>query len=171
MGRKSKHAPNWVSVKALYLAGATTKELSKQFNIPETTIKSRATRHSWVPRELPPRILERAQDQITKSGEADVDAAWLNRAALIREKEFQASRRVLEFTEKLDEPDLLKNMDRIKTAADMGRRAVGLDEKQTSGNAINIAVLGDIGIFDEEAKLFSKSKEKIINLPAESGNP
>ena len=169
MGRKSKHAPNWVSVKALYLAGATSKELSKQFNIPESTIKSRAIRHSWVPRTLPARLMEKAQDQITSSGEKDVEAAWNVRASLLREKEFQASRRILEYAEKLDEPDLLKNIDRVKTATDMGRRAVGMDEKMASANAINIAVLGDIGVFDEEAKLFSRTKQKIIEI--ESGKP
>lgn len=164
MGRRTKAAANWVSIKALYLAGATTKELAAQFGLPETTIKSRAKRNRWVPKELPRRLMERAQEQIEREGEKDVAAAWSVRASLVREKEFQASRRILEYAETLEEQELLKNMDRIKTAADMGRRAVGLEDKQTSINAINIAVLSDIGMFDDEAKLFSKSKDKIIVL-------
>lgn len=41
---------------------------------------------------------------------------------------------------------------------DMGRRSTGLDKVESNPNAVNIAVLGDIGMFENEANAFKKVK-------------
>jgi len=42
----------------------------------------------------------------------------------------------------------------VKIAVDMGRRSTGLDKAEANPNAVNIAVLGDIGMFENEAAVF-----------------
>ena len=40
----------------------------------------------------------------------------------------------------------------------MGRRSTGLDKIESNPNSVNIAVLGDIGMFENEANAFKKAK-------------
>jgi hypothetical protein len=68
----------------------------------------------------------------------------------------------------------LLKVEKIKTAADMGRRATGLEEKQASTNAINIAVLSDVDFLSAESKLFRRNQTTEIDAEfsvEKSGNP
>jgi hypothetical protein len=76
----------------------------------------------------------------------------------------------------MEDRELLAKVEKIKTAADMGRRSTGLEEKQTASNAINIAVLSDIDFLGAEAKIFRRAapdaiEVKTIPLPSHQTPP
>jgi hypothetical protein len=58
----------------------------------------------------------------------------------------------------MDDTTLLNKIDKVKVAIDMDRRSTGLDKVESNPNAVNIAVLGDIGMFENEANVFKKVK-------------
>jgi hypothetical protein len=83
---------------------------------------------------------------------------WAERGKLIREKEFRIAEKAASHAEMMDDTTLLNKIDKVKVAIDMGRRSTGLDKVESNPNAVNIAVLGDIGMFENEANAFKKVK-------------
>ena len=77
---------------------------------------------------------------------------------MIREKEFVVAEKIARHAEVMDEDALINKIDKVKTAFDMGRRASGLDKIESNPNAVNIAVLGEIGVFEGEAEIY-RSKQ------------
>jgi len=151
-----KDAIDWKTIKGMYIAGTTFKELSKKFKVPQGTIKTRAYRQNWLGKELSPRVIKKVEKQLKQSAAEASESLWRERAEQLREKEYSTANRILEFTELMTEEDLLLKIEKVKTAADMGRRATGLDEKQTNANAVNIAVLSDIDFLGAEARIYKR---------------
>jgi hypothetical protein len=169
-----KPRPDWIAIKAMYLAGAKFRDLAKQFKVPEGTVKSRAYRFNWLGGELSPRVIKKVQTQLENKATENIEQLWRDRSLQVREAEYQAAQRILDFTTQMEDQELLLKVEKIKTAADMGRRATGLEEKQTSSNAINIAVLSDIDFLSAESKLFLRNRTTEIDAEfsvEKSGNP
>ena len=53
-----KPRPDWIAIKAMYLAGTKFCDLAKEFKVPEGTIKSRAYRFKWLGGEMSPRVIK-----------------------------------------------------------------------------------------------------------------
>jgi hypothetical protein len=166
-----KPAIDWKAIKGMFIAGTTFKELSKKFKVPQGTIKTRAYRQNWLGKELSPRVIKKVEKQLKQNAiEAD-EKVWRDRAEQIREREYTAASRILEFTELMTEEDLLLKVEKVKTAADMGRRATGIDDKKTDANAINIAVLSDIDFLNSEARLYKRRTLSDIDAVFEEDKP
>ena len=153
-----KPRPDWIAIKAMYLAGTKFCDLAKEFKVPEGTIKSRAYRFKWLGGEMSPRVIKKVQIQLEKNATENIEQLWRDRSLQVREAEYKAALRILDYTSEMEDRELLAKVEKIKTAADMGRRSTGLEEKQASSNAINIAVLSDVGMFENEANIFRKAK-------------
>lgn len=147
-------ATDWGAIKALFLSGITLKELSERFGVKEGTLKSRSSREGWaVPSE---RVMATIATPTEKSTQILHDI-WAERGALIREKEFRISEKVLTHAEQMPEDELLKKADGLDKLAKMGRRATGLDTEDKEKTSVNIAVLGDIATMPSESELYMKS--------------
>ena len=59
-----KPRPDWIAIKAMYLAGTKFCDLAKEFKVPEGTIKSRAYRFKWLGGEMSPRVIKKVQTQL-----------------------------------------------------------------------------------------------------------
>ena len=62
-----KPRPDWIAIKAMYLAGTKFCDLAKEFKVPEGTIKSRAYRFKWLGGEMSPRVIKKVQTQLEKT--------------------------------------------------------------------------------------------------------
>jgi uncharacterized protein YjcR len=157
---KSKTA-DWVAIRALYLAGMPSQDLEKKFGVSSSYIRSKASTERWleVAVEKTPQLVV---DQITKRGGEKtaklISECWAERGEMIREKEFVVAEKIARHAEEMDEDSLINKIDKVKTAFDMGRRASGLDKVESNPNAVNIAVLGEIGLFDREAQIYSSKQ-------------
>ena len=56
----------------------------------------------------------------------------------------------------MEENQLLSKIDKVEVAIDMGRRCMVLHQVESNPNAVSIAVLGDIGMFESEAAVYRK---------------
>ena len=171
-----KPRPDWIAIKAMYLAGTKFCDLAKEFKVPEGTIKSRAYRFKWLGGEMSPRVIKKVQTQLEKTATENIEQLWRDRSLQVREAEYKAAQRILDYTSEMEDRELLAKVEKIKTAADMGRRSTGLEEKQTASNAINIAVLSDIDFLGAEAKIFRRAdpdaiEVKTIPLPSHQTPP
>jgi hypothetical protein len=75
---------------------------------------------------------------------------------LIREKEFCIAQKAVRHAETVEENQPLSKIEKVKVAIDMGRRCMGLHKVEANPNAVNIAVLGDIRMFESEAAVYRK---------------
>lgn len=162
----TRKKPDWATVKAMFLEGESAVSLAKKFRIPASTIRNKAARHKWIPDELPARIEKKFTPVIEEKLLENMEKTWKDRAHRIREKEYQIAQRVLDFTDQLEDLDLVQRIEKIKVAAEIGRRATGLDEKQNTTNAINIAVLSDIGFLGAEVNALKGNARAIEIEPS-----
>jgi uncharacterized protein YjcR len=155
-------ATDWGAIKTLFLSGITLKELSERFGVKLGTLQSRSSREKWaVPSE---RVMASMAIPTEKSTPILHDL-WQERALSIREKEFKIAEKALTHAEQMTEDQLLAKSQAVDTLAKMGRRATGLDREESNKNAINIALLGDIGISDSESAFYRVAKDnpRVVN--------
>jgi uncharacterized protein YjcR len=151
-------ATDWSAIKTLFLSGVTLKELSERFGVKEGTLKSRSSREGWaVPSERFMATIATPTEKTTPI----LHDLWRDRASFIREKEFRISERVLKHAEQMPEDQLLRQADGLDKLAKMGRRSTGLDKEEGNQNAINIAVLGEIGISDSESSFYKVASKQL----------
>jgi hypothetical protein len=167
--RKKRKAPriaDWVAIRALYLGGMKSTEIGEKFGINANLIRARAHDEQWfeVALESTPRmVIDKIMKQEAEATGAMLTEIWAERGKLIREKEFRIAEKAASRAEAMDDMTLLNKIDKVKVAIDMGRRSTGLDKVEANPNAVNIAVLGDIGMFESEAAVYRK-QPKPVNL-------
>lgn len=163
--RECVEAADWVAIRAMWLAGMKSDVLEEKFNVPANYIRAIASKEKWLEGAITstPKLVA---DHIAKERGAQtaklISELWAERGDLIREKEFVVAEKVARHAEHMDEDSLINKMDKVKIAFDMGRRASGLDKMDSNPNAVNIAVLGEIGVFDGESEIY---RSKPIDKP------
>lgn len=163
--RESVESADWVAIRAMWLAGMKSDVLEEKFNVPANYIRAIASKEKWLEGAISstPKLVA---DHIAKERGAQtaqlISELWADRGELIREKEFVVAEKVARHAEKMDEDALINKMDKVKIAFDMGRRASGLDKTEANPNAVNIAVLGEIGVYDGESEIY---RSKPIDKP------
>lgn len=163
--RECVEAADWVAIRAMWLAGMKSDVLEEKFNVPANYIRAIASKEKWLEGAITatPKLVA---DHIAKERGAQtaklISELWAERGELIREKEFVVAEKVARHAEHMDEDALINKMDKVKVAFDMGRRASGLDKLESNPNAVNIAVLGEIGVFDGESEIY---RSKPIDKP------
>lgn len=156
---------DWVAIRAMFLAGMKSDVLEEKFNVPANYIRAVASNEKWLEAAITstPKLVA---DHIAKERGAQtarlISELWADRGELIREKEFVVAEKVARHAEHMDEDALINKMDKVKIAFDMGRRASGLDKTEANPNAVNIAVLGEIGVFEGESEIY---RSKTIDKP------
>lgn len=154
---------DWVAIRALWLGGMQSQELAAKFGVDANYIRAKASNERWLKRavEQTPALVA---DQIAKQRGAQtanlISELWAERGEMIREKEFVVAEKVARHAELMDEEVLINKIDKVKTAFDMGRRASGIDRMETSPNAVNIAVLGDISGLQGEMEIYRRKQIK-----------
>jgi uncharacterized protein YjcR len=159
--RKAPRVADWVAIRALYLGGMKSKDIGEKFGINANLIRARAQDEQWFETALestPRLVVDKIMKQEAEATGAMLSEIWAERGRLIREKEFRIAEKAASHAETMEENQLLSKIDRVKVAIDMGRRSTGLDTVEANLNAVNIAVLGDIGMFENEANAFKKVK-------------
>jgi hypothetical protein len=162
--RKKRKAPriaDWLAIRALYLGGMKSEELGQKFGVTGNLIRARAHDERWFETALeqtPRMVVDKIMKQEAEATGAMLTEIWAERGRLIREKEFRIAEKAASHAEMMDDTTLLNKIDKVKVAIDMGRRSTGLDKVESNPNAVNIAVLGDIGMFENEANAFKKAK-------------
>ena len=159
--RKAPRVADWVAIRALYLGGMKSDEIGQKFGVTGNLIRARAHDEQWfeVALEQTPRmVVDKIMKQEAEATGAMLTEIWAERGRLIREKEFRIAEKAATHAEMMDDTTLLNKIDKVKVAIDMGRRSTGLDKVESNPNAVNIAVLGDIGMFENEANAFKKVK-------------
>jgi hypothetical protein len=157
--KKGVENADWVAIRALYLGGMKSDALAEKFGVPANYIRARASQEKWLESALAatPKLV--AKNILKNGAEATgklISEIWAERGEAIREKEFKVAEKIANYAEHLEEPVLLNKIDKVKIALDMGRRSTGLDKVESNPNAVNIAVLGEVGVFDGEAEIFKK---------------
>ena len=140
-------------MRALYLGGMKSEELGKKFGVTGNLIRARAHDERWFETALeqtPRMVVDKIMKQEAEATGAMLTEIWAERGKLIREKEFRIAEKAATHAEMMDDTTLLNKIDKVKIAIDMGRRSTGLDKVESNPNAVNIAVLGDIGMFENE---------------------
>jgi transposase len=164
--RKRRMAPrlaDWVAIRALYLGGMKSPEIAEKFGISANHIRARAHDEKWFENALdqtPRLVIDKIMRQEAEATGAMLTEIWSERGKLIREKEFRIAEKVSSHAETMDDAALLNKIEKVKVAIDMGRRSTGLDKAEANANAVNIAVLGDIGMFDNEAAVFKRAPKE-----------
>ena len=159
--RMAPRVADWVAIRALYLGGMKSEEIGEKFGIGGNTIRARAHDERWFESALeqtPRLVIDKIMKQEAEATGAMLTEIWAERGRLIREKEFRIAEKAASHAETMEENQLLNKIDKVKVAIDMGRRSTGLDKVEANPNAVNIAVLGDIGMFENEANAFKKVK-------------
>ena len=101
-----KPRPDWIAIKAMYLAGTKFCDLAKEFKVPEGTIKSRAYRFKWLGGEMSPRVIKKVQTQIEKTATENIEQLRRDRSLQVREAEYKAAQRILDFAEEMEYAEL-----------------------------------------------------------------
>jgi uncharacterized protein YjcR len=146
---------DWGAIKTAYLSGITLKELAERFSVNHNTLLSRSAREKW---SIPPARFNAINEIPTEKTTPILHDLWQERALSIREKEFKIAEKALNHAEQMTEDQLLAKSQAVDTLAKMGRRATGLDKEESNRNAVNIALLGDIGISDSESAFYRVAK-------------
>jgi len=154
MAQKPLHLP-WGEIKALYLSGITLAELSERFSVSHNTLRSRSAREKW---SVPPERFKATMATPTEKSTPILHDIWADRAGRFREKEFKIAEKIVDYAEQMSEDQLLAKSQAVEVFAKMGRRASGLDKEESNKNAINIALLGDIGVTDSESAFYNATK-------------
>ena len=157
--RRRRRLADWGSIKALYLSGLKINEIADQFQIPSNLIRARASKEKWFTGALastPKRVVEKIMRQGSEVTGKLLAEVWAERGESIREREFRIAEKAAAHAEAMEEGQLLNKIDKVKLAIDMGRRSTGLDKVESNPNAVNIAVLGEVGLFDGEAEIYKK---------------
>ena len=161
--KKKLATADWLAIRALYLGGMKGRELSLKFGIKENIIRARASSEKWfeIAVDNTPRIvIDKILKQEAKATGAMLTEIWAERGKLMREKEFRIAEKAATYAESMEDSQLLSKIDKVKIAVEMGRRSTGLDKTEANPNAVNIAVLGDIGMFENEAAIFKRKREE-----------
>ena len=122
-------AVDWKTIKALYIAGETYSQLADAYGVAESSIRVRSSRERW------------GDHKKIETPVATLEKIWANRRERIREGEYKIADKMISYAEQMPEDQLLNKADKVKVGLDIGRRSVGLDEKEDK-NIVNIALLG-----------------------------
>lgn len=126
---------DWQAIRGLYLQGIPAKEIADQFEINVKTLRARACREGWNV------ILNRSKMTPTEKSTAIAEDIWSRRREAIRESIHSIGSKMTRYAEQLPEDQMLAKADKIKIAAEIASKIVGLD-KQEDKNVVNIALLG-----------------------------
>jgi len=132
---------DWDVVKGLYLQGVPVSTLSERFGINANTLRAKASKKGW--NAIVGTEKER-KDQITEKSTAIARDIWAERRETIRERIHLIGDRMTKVASELPDDQILNKADKIKIAAEIAGKSVGLDREEDR-NQVNIAILGAIG--------------------------
>ena len=132
----------WDAVKVSYLAGLGTKEIARQYGIPENTVATKVCKAGWN------KIIKEAVKTVVPENEilektADLlEMEWKNKGAGHRAHVFKIAHEALKRAQ-LPAPRSWKD---AQIADNMARKAVGLDEEKGATAIVNLGWMhGTIG--------------------------
>jgi uncharacterized protein YjcR len=161
--RRRHRNADWGAIRALYLSGMKATVIADRFGIPAPIIRDRASKEKWFSGALastPKLVVDKIMRQGSEATGKLLSEIWAERGEAIREKEFRIAEKAATHAETMEEGQLLNKIDKVKIAIDMGRRSTGLDKVESNPNAVNIAVLGEVGVFDGEAEIYKRKKPR-----------
>ena len=132
---------DWDVVKSLYLQGVPVPTLSERFGINPSTLRARACKKGW---NAALGTEKERKKQITEKSTAIARDIWSERREVIRERIHLIGDRMTKVASELSDDQILNKADKIKIAAEIAGKSVGLD-RQEDRNQVNIAILGAIG--------------------------
>lgn len=132
---------DWDIVKSLYLQGVTVPTLSERFGINANTLRARACKKGW---NAAIGTEKQRKEQITEKSAAIARDIWAERRETIRENIHTIGHKMTAYAAQMPEDQLLAKADKVKIAADIASKIVGLDREEDR-NQVNIAILGAIG--------------------------
>jgi hypothetical protein len=146
--------PHAVAAAKLAVAGGSTiKSAADRFGLSFEALRKRAQREKWPSAA---RVNREAERIITTRATEALAEPIAENASRYTENLSRAGVRFSETVAGLDGQELLKRSRDIAALDGVARKALGLDQEKPNANAINIAVLGDLGISDSEAAFYKK---------------
>jgi hypothetical protein len=144
---------DWLSIRDLFVSGATPAELSERFGIKAATIAKRASRQKWLsPGKIQARQLEMRKEILStaKKGETsnivpdsvlDIAAlSWEEKALKHRQVAFQVAHKAILSASDVEMP--ARDWTDLEKADKMARRAAGLDmESDKTVLNVNLALV------------------------------
>ena len=132
---------DWDAIRSLYLQGVEPIEIANRFCIHLSTLQSKIYRKKWN------LIKANGKQTIAKVQERGAEIArdiWSDRRETIRENIHTIGHKMTAYAAQMPEDQLLAKADKVKIAADIASKIVGLDREEDR-NQVNIAILGAIG--------------------------
>ena len=130
-----------MAIRGLYLKGIPAATIATKFEVNVNTVRSRACREGW--NELLG-ISKKSPAIDTERSAAIGRDIWSERREVIRERIHLIGDRMTKVASELSDDQILNKADKIKIAAEIAGKSVGLD-RQEDRNQVNIAILGAIG--------------------------
>ena len=130
-----------MAIRGLYLKGIPAATIATKFEVNVNTVRSRACREGW--NELLG-ISKKSPAIDTEKSTAIARDIWSERREVIRERIHLIGDRMTKVASELSDDQILNKADKIKIAAEIAGKSVGLD-RQEDRNQVNIAILGAIG--------------------------
>jgi transposase-like protein len=146
------------AAKLAIAGGSTIKAAADRFGISFEALRKRAQREKWPSAARVNREAERIVSSLAISALAEPIA---ENASRYTENLSRAGIRFSETVAGLDGQELLKRSRDIAALDAVSRKALGLDQEKTSPNAINIAVLGEIGVSESESAFYRQTPPQI----------
>ena len=123
------------------MQGVPVATLSERFGINANTLRAKASKKGW--NAIVGTEKER-KEQITERSTAIARDIWAERRETIRENIHTIGHKMTAYAAQMPEDQLLAKADKVKIAAEIASKIVGLD-KDEDKNQVNIAILGAIG--------------------------
>ena len=130
-----------MAIRGLYLKGIPAATIATKFQVNVNTVRSRACREGW--NELLG-ISKKSPAIDTEKSTAIARDIWAERRETIRERIHLIGDRMTKVASELPDDQILNKADKIKIAAEIAGKSVGLDRDEDK-NQVNIAILGAIG--------------------------
>jgi hypothetical protein len=135
---------DWQAIRGLYLQGIPAHDIANKFEVNVSTIRSRACREKWNDVVGTSRNAKGITAIATEKSAAIGRDIWSERREVIRERIHLIGDRMTKVASELSDDQILNKADKIKIAAEIAGKSVGLD-RQEDRNQVNIAILGAIG--------------------------
>ena len=130
-----------MAIRGLYLKGIPAATIARKFEVNVNTVRSRACREGW--NELLG-VSKKSPAIDTEKSVAIARDIWAERREVIRERIHLIGDRMTKVASELPDDQILNKADKIKIAAEIAGKSVGLDRDEDK-NQVNIAILGAIG--------------------------
>ena len=166
MNQRTSLDPKKVETAKLTVAmGSTVKETAESLGLPYEALRKRAQREKWPSSS---RVNREAEKIIIAKATTAVAESIAERGSRYVENIQTAGLKASEYLSGLPGEEILKKSASVAAIDGVTRKSFGLDKAEQDRNAINIAVLGDIGLNSSEASFYRMPASQGSNSEAET---